>query len=329
MKILITGVAGFIGFHLANNLLKTQNKIYGIDNLNDYYDVNLKKARLKELNKNKKKIIFYKKNLEDKKFLLKFFKKEKFDIVINLAAQAGVRYSIINPDSYIQRNIIGFYNILDVSRIYRVKHLIYASTSSVYGNNKSYPLKENLSTQQPLQLYAATKLSNELMAHSYSSIFNLRTTGLRFFTVYGPWGRPDMALYIFTKNILGKKFIPLFNRGSHVRDFTYIDDIVYGIKKVIFSKKKGKKNYEILNIGNGKPNHLKRYLKEIEKNLKIKAKIKNLPLQDGDIIKTHSSIIKISKNYAYKPKTSLKEGIKNFIDWYRKYNKVNERKNKI
>tara|TARA_A100001011_G_scaffold392898_1_gene481484 strand:- start:14590 stop:15579 length:990 start_codon:yes stop_codon:yes gene_type:complete len=329
MKILITGVAGFIGFHLANNLLKTNNKIYGIDNLNNYYDVSLKKARLKELNKNKKKIFFFKKKLEDKRFLLKLFKKEKFDIVINLAAQAGVRYSIINPDSYIQRNIIGFFNVLDASRITKVKHLIYASTSSVYGNNKSHPLKESLSTQKPLQFYAATKLSNELMAHSYSSIFNLRTTGLRFFTVYGPWGRPDMALYIFTKNILKKKFIPLFNNGSHIRDFTYVDDIVSGIKKVIFSKNNNKDKYQIFNIGNGKPMHLKKYLKEIEKNLNIKAKIKRLPLQDGDIIKTHSSIKKISTYYGYRPKISLKKGIKNFIEWYRKYNKIDERKNKI
>ena len=325
MKILITGVAGFIGFHLAKSLLNTNHKIYGIDNLNNYYDVRLKKARLNELKKSRNKIHFFKKDIKNKKLLNSLFKKYQFDIVINLAAQAGVRYSIKNPDSYIDRNIIGFYNILDLSRLYKVKHLIYASTSSVYGDIKSYPLNENLNTNKPLQLYAATKLSNELMAHSYSSIFKLRTTGLRFFTVYGPWGRPDMALYIFTKNILQKKYINLFNKGSHVRDFTYVDDIILGIKKVIFSKNRN--NFELLNIGNGKAVHLKSYLNEIEKNLGLKAKIKKLPLQAGDIIKTHSSIKKISKYYGYRPKTSYKKGIKKFIDWFKYYNKINEEKN--
>ena len=325
MKILITGVAGFIGYHLAEKLLKTNNKVYGIDNLNNYYSVKLKKDRLKELKKNKNKLIFYKKDISNKKFIDNLFKKKKFDIVINLAAQAGVRYSISNPDSYIKRNVIGFYNILEASKKFKIKHLIFASTSSVYGNSRSYPLKENLKADQPLQLYAATKLSNELMAHAYSSIFKLRTTGLRFFTVYGPWGRPDMALYIFTKNILQKKYINLFNNGSHVRDFTYVEDIVLGINKVIFSKFRNK--FEILNIGNGKAVHLKKYLREIEKNLGIKAKIKRLPLQAGDIIKTHSSIKKINRYYGYKPKISYKKGIKRFVDWFKSYNKINEEKN--
>lgn len=324
MKILITGIAGFIGFNLAKELLKTRNKIYGIDNLNNYYDVKLKKARLKELNKSKNRIFFYKKDIKDKKFLSKIFKKEKFDIVVNLAAQAGVRYSIQNPDSYIERNVIGFFNILDLSRKYKVKHLIYASTSSVYGDNKSFPLSENINTNKPLQLYAATKLSNELMAYSYSSIHKLKTTGLRFFTVYGPWGRPDMALYIFTKNILNKKPISLFNNGLHVRDFTYVDDIVSGIKKIIFKNVKYK--YQIFNIGNGKAVSLMNYLREIEKNLNVKAKIKKVPLQAGDIIKTHSSVKKIHKIYGYKARTSYKKGIKNFIDWFKDYNNINEKK---
>ncbi len=327
MKILITGVAGFIGFHLANKLLKSNHKIYGVDNLNNYYSASLKKKRLLELKKNKNKLRFYKQDISNKKFITKLFKKEKFDVVINLAAQAGVRYSIINPDSYISRNINGFFNVLNASKNNKVKHLIYASTSSVYGNSRSFPLSEDINTNKPLQLYAATKLSNELMAHSYSSIFKMRTTGLRFFTVYGPWGRPDMALYIFTKKITEKKYLNLFNKGNHVRDFTYVDDIVQGIQKIIFNKTK-KKRYQIFNIGNGKAVHLRKYLSEIEKNLNIKAKIKKLPLQSGDIIKTHSSVKKIKKFYGYNPKTSYKEGVKNFIDWFKKYNNINEKTNK-
>ncbi|MDC1140246.1 SDR family NAD(P)-dependent oxidoreductase [Candidatus Pelagibacter sp.] len=319
MKILITGIAGFIGYHLAQRLAKTNNKIFGIDNLNDYYSVKLKKDRLKELDKNRNKITFFKKDLSNKIFIEKLFKKHKFDIVVNLAAQAGVRYSIDNPDSYIQRNIIGFFNILEASKKYKIKHLIYASTSSVYGNNKSYPLKENLNTNKPLQLYAATKLANELMAHSYSSLFNLQTTGLRFFTVYGPWGRPDMALFLFTKNIISGEPIKLFNRGNHTRDFTYVEDIASGIEKIILSKNKTKKKYNIFNIGSGKPIHLIKYLGQIEKCLKLKAKVVNLPLQMGDIVKTHGSTEKIKKFYKYKPETNYKDGIKNFIDWYKAY----------
>jgi UDP-glucuronate 4-epimerase len=319
MKILITGIAGFIGYHLAQRLSKTNNKIYGIDNLNNYYSVKLKKDRLKELNKNKNKIIFYKNDICNKNFVKKLFRKHKFDIVVNLAAQAGVRYSIENPDSYVQRNIIGFFNILDSSKEFNTKHLIYASTSSVYGDNKSYPLKESLNTNKPLQLYAATKLANELMAHSYSSLFNIKTTGLRFFTVYGPWGRPDMALSLFTKNIINGKPIRLFNNGNHIRDFTYVDDIVLGIEKIILGKNKTKKNYNIFNIGSGKPIHLIKYLSEIEKCLKLKAKITNLPLQMGDIVKTHGSTSKLKKFYKYKPETDYKDGIKNFIDWYKVY----------
>jgi UDP-glucuronate 4-epimerase len=319
MKILITGVAGFIGYHLANKLLKTSNKIYGIDHLNNYYSSKLKKDRLKELKKNKNKLTFYKKDISNKKFVDKIFKLEKFDVIINLAAQAGVRYSITNPDSYIKRNIIGFYNILEASRMNNIKHLIYASTSSVYGDNKQFPLTEKLFTNKPLTLYAATKLSNELMAHAYSYLFKIKTTGLRFFTVYGPWGRPDMALFLFTKNIIANKPINVFNNGNHIRDFTYVEDIAEGIKKIVLSKKKTKEKYNIFNIGNDKPIHLIEYINQIEKCLDKKAKKINLPLQQGDIVKTHASIKKIKKYYNFKPVTNVEKGISNFINWYKSY----------
>ena len=292
MKILITGAAGFIGYHLTNKLIKTKHKIFGIDNFNNYYSVKLKKDRVKDLINQKGKFIFYKNDICNKEFVNKIFKKNKFDIVINLAAQAGVRYSIKNPESYIKRNIIGYFNILEACRFNKVKHLIYASTSSVYGDSTKFPLSENLNTNKPLQLYAATKLSNELMAHSYSSLFNLRTTGLRFFTVYGPWGRPDMALFLMTKNIILGKKIKLFNYGNHIRDFTYVDDVIDAILKITLSKKKFRSKSEVYNIGNGKPVHLRKYIKEIELCLGKKAKIENLPLQMGDIVKTHASIKK-------------------------------------
>ena len=285
MKILITGAAGFIGYHLTNKLIKTKHKIFGIDNFNNYYSVKLKKDRVKDLI-NQKENLFFINDICNKKFVNKIFKKNKFDIVINLAAQAGVRYSIKNPESYIKRNIIGYFNILEACRFNKVKHLIYASTSSVYGDSTKFPLSENLNTNKPLQLYAATKLSNELMAHSYSSLFNLRTTGLRFFTVYGPWGRPDMALFLMTKNIILGKKIKLFNYGNHIRDFTYVDDVIDAILKITLSKKKFRSKSEVYNIGTGKPVHLRKYIKEIELCLGKKAKIENLPLQMGDIVKT-------------------------------------------
>ncbi len=322
MKILITGAAGFIGYHLTNKLIKTKHKIFGIDNFNNYYSVKLKKDRVKDLINQKGKFIFYKNDICNKEFVNKIFKKNKFDIVINLAAQAGVRYSIKNPESYIKRNIIGYFNILEACRFNKVKHLIYASTSSVYGDSTKFPLSENLNTNKPLQLYAATKLSNELMAHSYSSLFNLRTTGLRFFTVYGPWGRPDMALFLMTKNIILGKKIKLFNYGNHIRDFTYVDDVIDAILKITLSKKKFRSKSEVYNIGNGKPVHLRKYIKEIELCLGKKAKIENLPLQMGDIVKTHASIKKIQKNFKFKPKFNVKSGVRNFIHWYKSYFKI-------
>ena len=322
MKILITGAAGFIGYHLTNKLIKTKHKIFGVDNLNNYYSVKLKKDRLKDLTSQKKQFIFYKNDICNKEFINKIFKKNKFDIVINLAAQAGVRYSIKNPESYIRRNIIGYFNILEACRFNKVKHLIYASTSSVYGDSTKFPLSEKLNTNKPLQLYAATKLSNELMAHSYSSLFNFKTTGLRFFTVYGPWGRPDMALFLMTKNIILDKKIKLFNYGNHIRDFTYVDDVIDAILKITLNKKKTRIKSEVYNIGNGKPVHLKKYIKEIELCLGKKAKIENLPLQMGDIVKTHASIRKIQKNFKFKPKFNVKSGVRNFIHWYKSYFKI-------
>ena len=332
--ILITGAAGFIGFHLSKKLILNNFKVIGIDNINNYYGKKIKLDRLKILSRlKKKKFIFLKTDLKNKKSLNKIFKIYKIQYVVNLAAQAGVRYSLKNPQAYIDSNIQGFFNILDVSRKNNVKHFIYASTSSVYGMNKKIPFAEKDNVNHPLQLYASTKRSNELIAHAYSNLYNLPTTGLRFFTVYGPWGRPDMALFIFVKKILENKSINIFNYGNHVRDFTYIDDIVDGIKRVIF--KVPKKNFfdkvkfpnkstspfRILNIGNGKPIKLKEFINEIEKNLGKKGKKKYLPLQEGDVIGTHSDINEISKLTKYKPKYSYKIGIKKFISWYLNYYK--------
>tara|TARA_Y100000816_G_C26107628_1_gene589193 strand:+ start:5906 stop:6925 length:1020 start_codon:yes stop_codon:yes gene_type:complete len=337
-KILITGAAGFIGFHVALNLLKSGKKVIGIDNLNNYYDINLKHSRLKILEKFKK-FSFIKLDLIDEKKLKKIFQKNKFQTVVNLAAQAGVRYSLINPRSYINSNIVGFFNLLDLSQKHKVKHFVFASTSSVYGALKKMPFKESYSTDLPIQLYAATKKSNEVMAHSYSHIYKLPTTGLRFFTVYGPWGRPDMALFKFTKNILSNKKIEIFNFGNHSRDFTYIDDIVQGIvkslKKIPKIKKKfsSKKSslavstapFEIYNIGNGKKVKLMKYIAEIERYLKVKAKKKYMQIQQGDIKDTHANLDKIYGNLRYKSTTPVEKGIKNFLDWYLEYYKIKKK----
>ena len=276
MKILVTGCAGFIGFHLVRDLLKNKkNKIYGLDNLNSYYDINLKKKRLEILKKNKN-FFFYKIDLEDKENLKKIFKKN-FNIVFNLAAQAGVRYSIFNPKIYFNSNIKGFFNILNACKENHVQHLIFASTSSVYGSNNKFPLKEDFNTDRPESFYAATKKCNEVMAYSYSSIYKLKVSCVRFFTVYGPYGRPDMSLFKFVEAIKLKKFISLFNYGNHTRDFTYIDDVVFFLKKIM--KRKNKIKYETFNISSSNPTNLKKYIQVIEKNLKLKAKIKLLKLQ--------------------------------------------------
>ena len=321
MSILITGSAGFIGYHLTEKLLKKNINVIGIDNINNYYDTKLKKNRIKELKKNKK-FKFYKIDLCEYKKLDNVIKKNKIKFIIHLAAQAGVRYSIKNPKIYFKSNLEGFFNILEVSRHNKIKHLVFASTSSVYGDTKKFPLNENNRTDCPLSFYAATKKSNEIMAHSYSYIYKLPCTGVRFFTVYGPFGRPDMALFKFTKNIINNQSIELFNNGNHLRDFTYVDDIVDGIYSLI--KRHSKKNipYEIFNIGNGNPKKLKDYLKFIEKKLNSKAKVKKLPLQIGDIFKTHSDIKKLKKYTNYKPKTNIEVGISKFIEWYKDYYKL-------
>ncbi|MAJ22862.1 MAG: capsular biosynthesis protein CpsI [Candidatus Pelagibacter sp. TMED64] len=340
MKVLITGNAGFIGFHATKKFLSKGFDVVGVDSINNYYSTKLKKDRLNEISKFSKKFktkyTFIKGDLASNNFVKKIFKKNKINIVIHLAAQAGVRYSLINPYAYLRSNLVAFTNILEACRQNRISHLVYASTSSIYGANTSLPFKETDSTNHPLQFYAATKKANEAMAHSYSNLFKLPTTGLRFFTVYGPWGRPDMALSLFTKNILAKKHINIFNNGNHTRDFTYVEDIVEGILRI--SKKPPKINnywnakrpdassskapYRIFNIGNNKRIKLMKYIEEIEKNLNIKAKKKFLPLQAGDVPDTYADVTSLIKIIKYSPNTNIKLGIYNFINWYKEYYKV-------
>tara|TARA_B100000902_G_C27285675_1_gene904288 strand:- start:817 stop:1821 length:1005 start_codon:yes stop_codon:yes gene_type:complete len=331
MKILITGSSGFIGFHLAKKLLDKRNKVHGIDSMNNYYDVSLKKARYKILN-DYKNFSFTKSKLENQKKLESSFKKFKPDVVIHLAAQAGVRYSIEKPRTYLNSNIIGTYNVIELSHKFKVKHLIIASSSSVYGMNKKIPFKEIDKTETQISIYAATKKATESMAHSYSNIWKIPITALRFFTVYGPWGRPDMALFKFTKGILNNKKIDVYNNGKMYRDFTYIDDIVSGIILLIkkapnMNQYKKYKNdslspvapFRILNIGNTKKVYLLDFIKQIEKVLAKKA-IKNyMPLQKGDVKQTLSNSFLLKKITGYNPKTNYKTGIKKFLDWYKKY----------
>lgn len=317
MTILITGCAGFIGFHLSSELV-SKYKIIGIDNLNNYYDPELKKNRLKIL-KNKRNFSFYKIDLLNYKKINQIIKKNKIKYIIHLAAQAGVRHSINNPGAYFKSNIEGFFNILELSKVNKIKHLVFASTSSVYGDNKNFPLKENSNTDTPLSFYAASKKSNEVMAYSYSNIYKLPCTAVRFFTVYGPFGRPDMSLFKFTNKIIKNQYISLYNRGNHERDFTYIDDIVDGIAAVVNKIPKNKIPYKVYNIGNGKPRKLIDYLNIIEKFLNKKSKVKKLPLQAGDIVKTHADVNLLKKDVGYKPKTTIEEGIKKFLDWYVEY----------
>ena len=332
MQLLVTGAAGFIGFHTCLRLLKNNFKVLGIDNLDNYYDVDLKKARIRILNKYKN-FIFVKSDITDRVSVKKIFNNYNFKKVIHLAAQAGVRYSIKHPEKYIDVNINGFFNIIENSQKKKIKHFIYASTSSVYGFNENYPLKEDFSACHPAQIYAATKRSNELIAHSYSSLFNLPTTGLRFFTVYGPWGRPDMALFKFVTNIISGKKIDLYNKGNHARDFTYIDDVVDSIFSVINNIPKGDKlwrkkfpnpkfsycPYRIINVGGSNPIKLKIFINIIEDYLKIKSKKNYLSLQKGDVVKTQSSITWSKKILNLYPKTKPQTGIKLFLDWYKSY----------
>jgi UDP-glucuronate 4-epimerase len=331
MKILITGSSGFIGFHLSKLLLEKGNNVHGIDSMNNYYDVSLKNARLKILLKYKK-FSFSKTNLENNKKIENIFIKFKPQIVIHLAAQAGVRYSIDKPRVYLKSNIDGTFNVIESSHKIGVKHLIMASSSSVYGANKKIPFKEIEKTETQLSIYASTKKANESMAHSYSNIWNIPITMLRFFTVYGPWGRPDMALFKFTKGILENKKIDIYNNGKMYRDFTYIDDIVNGInlliKKPPAIKQKNKyKNdslssvapFRILNIGNTKKVYLLNFIKEIEKELGKKAIRNYMPLQKGDVKQTLSDISLLKRITKYNPKTNYKTGIKNFLNWYQEY----------
>ncbi|MFT5253643.1 MAG: UDP-glucuronate 4-epimerase [Flavobacteriales bacterium] len=337
MKILVTGAAGFIGFHLSKALLDNGHDVYGIDNINNYYDINLKLSRLKELGISSSeamvffqesrsdiyidKFTFVRMDLEAKKELSTLFEKQKFDVVCNLAAQAGVRYSIDNPDAYIQSNIVGFLNILECCRHNEIKHLLYASSSSVYGANKKVPFFEKDSVDHPISLYAATKKSNELMAHTYSHLYNIPTTGLRFFTVYGPWGRPDMAPMLFADAISNNRSINVFNHGDMSRDFTYIDDIVSGIELLLDNppKRIGEDPlYRIFNIGNGNPQSLEDFINAVELNLSRVAEKKYLPMQPGDVPKTWADISKI-KELGYQSKTTMKDGVSKFILWFQQY----------
>ena len=346
MKILITGSAGFIGFHLVQNLIKHGHSILGVDNINNYYDVELKYARLKECGILRQaeqwntpvqstafaNYKFIRMNLEDRDLINQLFETEKFDVVCNLAAQAGVRYSLENPNAYISSNIVGFMNILEACRYNNIQHLVYASSSSVYGNSEKMPLSVTDSVDNPISLYAATKKSNELMAHTYSHLFNLRTTGLRFFTVYGPWGRPDMAPILFADAITKGKPIKVFNNGNLERDFTYIDDIVEGIIRVIHSnisenQKPGTVKhqsipYSIYNIGNGNPTKLMDFIETMENALNVEAIKEFLPMQPGDVLKTFADVNALKNDFGYAPNTSLKNGIGEFVKWFKEYYKV-------
>ncbi len=347
MNILVTGTAGFIGFHVVQRLLAEGHYVTGYDSINDYYDVSLKMERLKQsgitnpqdatfhnfLQNSNHTYSFYRGLLEDKKRLEEVFQSSSFDYVIHLAAQAGVRYSLENPQVYITSNIDGFANMLECCRHEKIKHLVYASSSSVYGMNDQNPFSVNQNVDHPISLYAASKKSNELMAHAYSHLFKIPTTGLRFFTAYGPWGRPDMALFIFTQSILEGKPIQVFNNGNMLRDFTYIDDIVEGVVRVMHHIPTGnplwenstadistsKAPYKIYNIGNNAPVRLLDFISAIEKELGIEAKKEFLPLQAGDVPETFADVSSLIHDTGYKPHTSIRLGIKNFIDWYRNY----------
>ncbi len=332
MNILVTGSAGFIGSQLCINLLERGDKIIGLDNLNDYYNIDLKKARL-ERHLNHKNYSHYHVDISDKDALAKVFKDNNIDVVVNLAAQAGVRYSIENPDIYIQSNIVGFMNILECCRHNMISNLVYASSSSVYGANTTKPFSVHDNVDHPLSLYAASKKSNELMAHTYSNLFDLSTTGLRFFTVYGPWGRPDMALFKFTKAIMNNNEIDVYNYGNHERDFTYIEDIIEGVVRVIDNPADSNVNWngknpdpgssfapwKVYNIGSNNPIKLNDYIAEIEKNLGRKAKVNLLPLQPGDVVATYADVEDLFKTFNFKPKYNIQDGVKNFVEWFKKY----------
>ena len=342
MKILVTGAAGFIGYHLCEALLKQNIDVIGLDNINDYYDVNLKFDRLSQLGISKEaaeifntkcessthgaKFQFVRMRLEDREALPALFKATKIDRVCNLAAQAGVRYSLENPESYIDSNIVGFLNLLECCRNFKIEHLVYASSSSVYGLNKKVPFSTEDNVDHPISLYAASKKSNELMAHTYSHLFGFPTTGLRFFTVYGPWGRPDMAMFLFTDAIVNDKPIKVFNYGKMERDFTYVDDIVEGVVRILVNevttRKDQKELYKVYNIGNNNSVQLMDFITEIEKNLNTEAAKEMMPIQPGDVEKTWANVEGLINDYNYQPNTSISTGVANFIEWYKTYYKI-------
>jgi UDP-glucuronate 4-epimerase len=332
VKLLVTGAAGFIGFHTAKLLLQQGHEVFGLDNLNDYYDPNLKTARLNLLSQ-AERFRFVRVDITDRDAMQNLFARERFQRVVHLAAQAGVRYSIQNPHAYVQSNIVGFLHVIEGCRAHAVEHLVYASTSSVYGANTHLPFSEGQCVDHPLTLYAATKKANELMAHSYSSLYGLPTTGLRFFTVYGPWGRPDMALFLFTKKILAGEPIDVYYEGHHQRDFTYVDDIVKGVVAVVDhiaeadprwnseapDPSGSRAPYKIYNIGNQQPVTLLRFIEVLEHCLGRKA-IKNLmPMQPGDVPDTAADVEALARDVGYRPSTELKEGVKQFVEWYLDY----------
>ena len=337
MKILVTGVAGFIGFQIARRLLEAGFEIIGVDNINDYYDVKIKNDRL-EILRVYDQFTFYKKNLEAKEDIDQIFKENSPQRVIHLGAQAGVRYSIENPEVYVQSNIVGTFNILEGCRHNKVEHLVYASTSSAYGLNTNYPFSVRDNVSHPVSFYGATKIANELMAHSYSHLYGLPTTGLRFFTVYGPWGRPDMALFLFTKSILASEPINVYNRGDMERDFTYIDDIVEGLFRIIKKTPKSDPDwsgdapnpasssapYRLYNIGSNAPVKLMDYIREIEQNLGMKAILNLMPMQDGDVRKSHADVESLIRDFDYSPKWNIRDGVKKFIQWYVDYYKIKQ-----
>ena len=331
-KILVTGAAGFIGFHLSRKLIDQGDEVVGIDNLNDYYDVNLKIDRLKQI-EGRQSFRFIKGDLAERDSMARLFSEERFDSVVNLAAQAGVRNSIINPYAYVESNIVGFLNVLEGCRQTRIKHLVFASSSSVYGANTKMPFSVHHNVDHPVSLYAATKKANELMAHTYSSLYSLPCTGLRFFTVYGPWGRPDMALFLFTKAIIEGRPIDVFNYGKMKRDFTYIDDIIEGVVKIIgrIPEPNPRWNgdnpdpatsfapYTLYNIGNNNPVELERFISVLETCLERQAKRNLLPIQMGDVPATYADIGDLVRDIGFKPATPIEEGIRRFVEWYRRY----------
>jgi UDP-glucuronate 4-epimerase len=330
--ILVTGNAGFIGFHLARKLLDADHDVIGYDNVNDYYDPDLKEARLAILN-DYKKFTFFRNDLSDEQTLAKLFDDHSPRLVVHLAAQAGVRYSLINPKAYIESNSVGFFNILEACRHHDVEHFVYASSSSVYGLNKKMPFSTRHNVDHPISLYGATKRANELTAHAYSHLYNLPTTGLRFFTVYGPWGRPDMALFLFAKAILSGESIDVYNNGEMKRDFTYIDDIINGLLSLLDSPphaidhrndqiadpSSSKAPFKLYNIGNNSPVNLMDFIGEIEKQLGKKAKINYKPLQPGDVVASNADVQELAEDFGYRPTTTVAEGIKEFIEWYKRF----------